>query len=127
MTRGKDQRGLGLVGAVFIFGLIGFFAIVAAKTLPLYLNQMKVARAIHQTAEDPENTNMDAVALRHRLQRRWDVEDITMLEPKEVGVEQLKDGRRALIYDYEARVNLFYNIYIVIQFKGSEPLRVVRD
>jgi hypothetical protein len=127
MTRRKDQRGLGFVGAVFIFGLIGFFAIITIKTAPLYLNEMKVKRAIHQTAVDPENANMEPFDLRRRLQRRWDVEDIVMLQPKDVAIEPMKDGRRAFVYDYEARTNLFYNIYLVIKFNGSESLRVVRD
>lgn len=125
MALRHKQRGVGLVGLFFLFGMIAFVGTVAVKCLPLYLNQMKVARSVHAVAVDPENANHDTQTLRNRLQRRWDIEDTKMLEPRDVKVEQRKDGTRALVYDYEARVNLFYNIFIVIQFKGSEALRNV--
>lgn len=28
-----------------------------------------------------------------------------------------------LACDYEARVNLFYNIFVVVHFKGDHPMR----
>jgi hypothetical protein len=127
MNNRESQQGLGLVGFVFVFALIGFFAIVTAKTVPLYLNQMKIARAVHAVAIDPDHADKDVVYLRDRLQRRWDIEDIRMLEPRDIAVVPQKDGRRSLKYDYEARENLFYNIFIVIHFTGEEKLRVVNQ
>ena len=34
-----------------------------------------------------------------------------------------KAGGRWLKYDYDARVNLFYNIYLVVEFTGEEKMR----
>jgi len=123
MTR-SNQSGIGLFGFITLMALIGFFALVTMKTVPLYLNEMKIARAVHQVAIDPAMANQDPSEIQRFLQRRWDVEDATMLQPRDVKVVKMKDGRRALKYDYDARVNLFYNVYLVINFTGDEPMRV---
>jgi hypothetical protein len=123
MTR--RQRGIGMFGFIGLMGLIGFFALVTMKVVPLYLNQMKVSKSVHQVAQDPDNADKDPHWIYDRLERRWDVEDTKLIDSKEVKLVKLKDGRRALTYDYDARVNLFYNIYVVVNFKAEEPMRVV--
>jgi hypothetical protein len=123
MTR--KQRGIGMFGFIGLVALIGFFALVTMKVLPLYLNQLKVSRAVHQVAQDPDNADKDPHWIYDRLQRRWDVEDTKILDVKDVHIGKLKDGRRALSYDYDARVNLFYNVYVVVNFKAEEPMRTV--
>ena len=115
------QSGLGLVGAVFIFGMIAFVAVVTIKTLPLYLNQMKLARAVNGIALDPELAGAEAGVLRERLQRRWDIEDIQTVTPQDVKVRRDEAGR-ALVYDYEARTHLFYNVYLVLHFSDDVAL-----
>jgi hypothetical protein len=125
MTRSR-QSGIGIFGFIVIMGLIGFFAILTIKMIPLYLNEMKVKRAVHAVAIDPDNADKDVAYITERLQRRWDVEDTRddLLLPKEVKVVKTKDGRRHLMYDYDAREKLFYNIFVVVQFTGDEPMRV---
>ncbi len=123
MTDLKRQRGVGLFGFIVIMALIGFFALVTVKTIPLYLNEMKIKRSVHAVAADPENADKDIPYIVERLQRRWDVEDAYMLEPRDVKVVKDKGGGRSLKYDYDARVNLFYNIYLVVQFTGNEKMR----
>ena len=127
MRRMSRQKGIGLFGFIFILGMVGFVATITIKVIPLYLNEMKIARAVHQVASDPQYADSDIPFLWDRLQRRWDIEDITMLTPKEVQILREKDGRRAMKYDYEARNNLFYNIFIVIHFTGDEKMRVVQQ
>lgn len=116
------QKGLGWFGLLLLFGAIAFIAIVAVKCLPLYLNQMKVAKAVSGVASDPELAASDATVIRDRLQRRWDIEDIVLLTPKDIKIRRTEAGR-FLEYDYEARTRLFYNIDVVIHFKDEVPMR----
>ncbi|MGH8444252.1 MAG: DUF4845 domain-containing protein [Solimonas sp.] len=121
----RRQRGLGWFGLLFVLAVIGFCAIVAVKTLPMYLNQMKVTSAISKIAADPDNAQADPMALRMDLQRYWDIDDIEYLLPSEVKVKRTDRGR-FLSYDYEARQRLFYNIYVVIHFADDVPLANVQ-
>lgn len=120
----KHQRGLGWFGLLLVLGTIGITAIVVVKCLPLYLNQMKLAKAVHQIADDPDLANSDPAALRNRMQRHWDIDDIILIEPKDIKVKRTDQGR-FLSYDYEARTNLFYNIYLVIHFQDDVQMRNV--
>lgn len=122
MRTPKRQRGLGWFGFLFVFAIIALAAIVTVKCLPLYLNQMKVAKAVNSVASDPELGAMEATQIRNRLQRYWDIEDISRIAPRDIKVVRDERGR-TLVYDYEARTHLFYNIYIVIQFQGETTMR----
>jgi hypothetical protein len=125
MARSR-QSGIGLFGFIVIMGLIGYFSLVTIKMIPLYLNEMKVKRAVHAVAIDPDNADKDVAYITERLQRRWDVEDTRddLIKPEAIKVVKMKDGRRHLKYDYDAREKLFYNIFVVVQFTGDEAMRV---
>lgn len=120
------QRGLGWFGLLFVLAVIGFIAIVAVKTLPIYLNQMKVVSAVHKIAADPESGAADPASIRRDLQKFWDIDDVDYLPVSEVKVKRTERGR-FLSYDYEAREHLFYNIYVVIHFADDVPLSNVQS
>ena len=126
MTGIGRQKGIGLFGFIGLMALIGFFALVTMKVVPLYLNEMKISRAVHQVSQDPDNADKDNGYIWERLQRRWDVEDAKILEPKQVQIVKQADGKH-MKYDYDARVNLFYNVYVVVNFKTDERMRAVTN
>ncbi|WP_028080748.1 DUF4845 domain-containing protein [Solimonas soli] len=122
----QRQRGLGLFGLVFVLAVIAFLAIVGVKTVPMYLNQMKVASAMSKIAADPENANADPLTIRKDLQKYWDIDDVEYLSVNDVKIKRTDRGR-FISYDYEARERLFYNIYIVIHFADDVPLANVQS
>jgi hypothetical protein len=67
-------------------------------------------------------SDIDPVDVRRDIERRWDIDYISQLEPKDIKVGNTDQGL-AISYDYEARAHLFYNVYIVIHFADSIPLR----
>lgn len=121
------QKGLGWFGLLFVFGVIAFVAIVGAKCLPIYLNQMKLQSALNKVASEADgggDEERGAQMLRITLQRYWDIDDITRIQPKDIKVKRTERGR-FMVYDYEAKERLFYNIYIVIHFAGEVPMTKV--
>ena len=118
------QRGLGLFGLIFLLGLIGFVALVVVKCMPLYLNQMTIARDLHEVAKqvNSSGSDIDFAEVRRDVERRWDIDYINQLEPKDIKIGNTDKGV-AMSYDYEARAHLFYNIFIVIHFAEDIPLR----
>ncbi len=120
----KRQRGMGWFGLMLVFAAIGFLAIVVIKVGPLYLNHMTVVRVVSNVADDPEMGNANAQQIRSALQRRWDIDYIEQIEARDIKVKRSALGRM-LAYDYEARVKLFYNIYVVVHFKDEHLMRNV--
>ncbi len=124
MNMRRQQRGLGFWGLLFVLAVGGFAALVLIKCVPIYINEMAVTRAVHDvasknTASDGE---VDVAAIRDSLQRRWDIDYINRIEPKDIKVVRDEHGLK-LSYDYEAREHLFYNIFIVIHFAEDIPIR----
>lgn len=120
----KRQRGMGWFGLLLIVAAIAFVAIVVIKVGPLYLNHMTVARVVKNVADDPEMANANVQQIRIALQRRWDIDYIDQIEARDIKVKRGAAGRM-LSYDYEARVSLFYNIYVVVHFKADHLMRNV--
>ena len=117
----KRQRGLGLWGWIFVLGVIGFVALVTLQLVPIYLAELSIQRVVKATAQDPANANAPIQTLRTNMKTRWDVEGITTLSPNDITLERYGAGR-ALVYDYEARAELFYNISLVVHFENKFPM-----
>jgi hypothetical protein len=124
MKTRHGQRGLGIFGLIFLLGLIGFVALVVIKCMPLYLNQMTIARDLHEVAKQVSSSGseIDVTDVRRDIERRWDIDYVNQLEPKDIKVGNTPQGVMAMSYDYEARAHLFYNIFIVIHFSEDIPL-----
>lgn len=116
----SKRRQQGFIKLLFTFGSIAFVAIVGIKLFPLYGNQLKLERAVKGVASEG---TIDPVAVRNSLQRRWDIEDIVQIQPKDILIERGQNGGGALVYNYEARTHLFYNVDLVLKFDGRAPVQ----
>jgi Tfp pilus assembly major pilin PilA len=117
----KRQQGLGLWGWMFVLGVIGFVTLITLKLVPIYLAEMSIQRVVKAAANDPGNASAPIQVLRNNMKTRWDVEGITTLDVSDVTLEKHGAGR-ALAYDYEARVELFSNISLVVSFAEKYPM-----
>ena len=118
----KQQKGLGLFGLIFVFAMIGFTALVVMRCWPVYLNQMKIEKAINNAAADPEvAAAQDSSPLSHKLEHFWDVDSIDSLDYHKVRLVR-EDRGMVIQYKYEARTPLFYNISLLFDFQGSVPV-----
>lgn len=121
MQMRSRQRGAGLLKLLFVVGNLVLYAIVGAKLFPIYSNHFKLVKAVKSVAQEGE---VDALAVQKALSRRWMIEDIVTIDPKDIKVVRGDEKKLSLDYDYESRVHLFYNIDVVLTFTGSEPLKL---
>lgn len=118
MLNRQRQRGLGWFGMLCLFAFIGFVTLLVFTCLPVYLNQMKIARAVNAVAQDAPGS---VTEVRKSLQRYWDIEGIEELTPKDVRVVRGSGGRQ-LTYYYEAHRHLFANVSLVLEFEDAVPM-----
>ena len=126
MKTRKSQLGLTLWSGLYLFGSIAFIALCGIKIGPLYLNEFTVNKAVRDVAAQASvvGTEVDVAAVRSALQKRWDIDYIDQLEPRDIKVVRTTGGL-FLSYDYDAEVPLFANIIVVARFKQDIPLRAV--
>lgn len=120
MKSRRYQKGLSMWQLSYVLGSLAVFGIVGVKALPLYLEYLKVERAVKATAS---SGSADPVSAHRELQRRWDIEDIKTIQPKDVKVLRTDKGV-ALNYDYDASVDLFFNAKLLLHFAGNEPVNL---
>ncbi len=113
------QRGATFLGMVTIVAILGLGIYGVIRMLPLYLEYMAVVRAMEQTAK--ENPGANQQALRTSLIRRWTVEDIKSIEPKDIEITRAGNGFVMRAW-YRAEAPFISNVSLVADFDKSVPV-----
>jgi len=117
----KNQRGLSLLGFIFILVLVLFFTYIGIKLVPIYLNHWSLMSEVRAVASEPGSANKAPNTLRRELQRRFNVSYVEYVEPRHIEIERGEELRIVVRYDVEQ--HLIGNIDAVIRFNSAEPLR----
>jgi len=121
MSSMHHQRGLSLLGFIFILALVLFFTFIGIKLVPIYLNHMSVVSEVKAVASEPGSADKPPNTVRRELLRRLDVSYVDYVEPENVRVVQ-GDGV-SLVVEYQVERHLIGNIDVVIRFNRVERLR----
>jgi hypothetical protein len=114
---GRRQQGLGLVPLILVLAIAGTVIVIGLKLVPVYLEYYSIKRAlVHTVQEDARNATV--ADLRKAFQRRAEVDDIKSVTAAEVDIT--KDGGTPVMsVSYAAKVHLFYNASICLDFDAS--------
>ena len=111
----RGQRGMTSIGVLSVLALAGLIAYAGLRLIPLYLNYMKVARTLETTATEFKADNPDLGGIRRSLEKHWQIEDISSVDPKEV--EILQDGGGVSLHvAYVDTVPYISNISLAVRF-----------
>lgn len=119
MDMRSRQTGITFIGWVFLLVPIAIVGYAAIRLTPVYLNYMKVAKTLKQTAEEHKNDSMlNPAAVHKSLEKRFDIEGINYPEVTDVTVARTGDNWN-LSVDYEDMVPMFAGISLVVHFDKS--------
>lgn len=124
----KKQSGMTLIGFIVILAVAGFFALMAMKLVPSYLEYFGVVKAMNQLANEPGAAEKSINEIRSELDYKASfqyVDDATLSGQggsQPVRVER-KNGQTSLIVDYDKRVPFIYNIEFLMHFQKTVPLK----
>jgi hypothetical protein len=109
------QRGATLVGMVVIISILGFALYAGIRLMPVYLEYMAVVRALEQTAKEHEDGSTSPTDLRNALDRRWTIEDIHSIAPKDIEIKKAGAGYTMRAW-YRAEAPFVGNVSLVADF-----------
>ena len=112
------QRGATFIGMLVIVAIIGFGLYGAIRLVPLYLEYMAVARAMEQTAKEHKDGLTTPNELRTSLDRRWTIEDIKSVQPKEIEIKKTGSGY-TMHARYWAQAPFIANVSLLVDFDKS--------
>ncbi len=118
MKRLSRQRGLGMLGWVAVIGVVVFFGTLAAKLMPVYVDNMTVRSIIQAVAADPEAGGKSAGQLRSEISRQFITNRVEVINPRDI---KFKYERNVITVDasYEVRVPVMYNVDAVVRFDNQ--------
>jgi Domain of unknown function (DUF4845) len=118
----SKQRGITLIGWLFLLVPLAIVVYAAIRLTPIYLNYMKVARTVDQVAEELGDAgSLNDRTIRRALEKRLDIESVSYPDVKDLGVR--RDGQTWIIEaKYEDIAPLFANLSLLLQFDKSKSI-----
>jgi hypothetical protein len=126
MNMQRNNRGLTLIGFLVVLCVAGFFAYLAMRLLPMYIEYFGVVKAMEMVKNEPGSAQKSVEEIRRDLSAKFDTQyvDDNSVPPQAISVKR-EAGGATLRIAYEKRVNFMYNIDIVGVFDKSVILRNV--
>lgn len=112
----QRQTGITFIGWLFLLVPVAIIGYCVIRLTPVYLNSMKVSKALQQTAVDFKGEDqLSPQSVRVALEKRFDVDAIDFPNVKTVEIKREGD-QWVMISNYEDKVSLFKNISLLVQF-----------
>lgn len=109
------QRGATFLGMLIIVAILGLGVYAGIRLVPLYFEYMAVVRAMDQTAKEEDGSSTSPQQLRTSLDRRWTIEDIHSIDPKEIEIKKIANGF-SMRANYRAEAPFIANVSLVVDF-----------
>lgn len=120
----KKQRGLTLIGFIFILIIAAFFALMAMRLVPSYIEYFGVVKSMKSLAAEPNSANKSMADIRGELNFKASfqyVDDSTLSGRQAVRVDRT-NGKSNLVVDYNKKVPFLYNISFLLHFSKTVAL-----
>jgi hypothetical protein len=114
----RRQRGVTFIGWLILLIPVAVLGYVGIRLVPIYLNYMRVAHSVEQTAVEMKSEDVGTLTpllIRATLSKHFDIESISFPDVKDVSVT--RDGSGWTIEaKFEDTAPIFGNISMVVDF-----------
>ena len=117
----RTQSGMTLIGFVIVLGVIGLFAYIAMKLVPMYSEYYAVKQALKGLEQEPGIANREPAKIQDLFFRRLYVSYSENVKPGDLTIER-QDGGWLMSVEYEVRQPMIGNLDVVGKFATSELL-----
>jgi hypothetical protein len=119
----SKQRGVTLIGWIFLLIPIAILLYAGIRLAPVYLNYMKVSRSMNQlVSEMHANETASAGIIRNSLEKHLDVESVDYPALKDFDIR--RDGAVWIVQTtYDETAPLFSNISLVVSFDKTVQIQ----
>ncbi|NCT66281.1 MAG: DUF4845 domain-containing protein [Rhodanobacteraceae bacterium] len=116
-------RGVTLIGFAIMLCVLGFFAYLAMRLIPVYVEYFGVVKAMEQVRSESGAGQKSLDEIRRDLSVKFDAQyvDDASVPPQAIMLKR-EGGASTLRIAYEKRVPFMYNIDLVAKFDKSVSL-----
>ena len=123
MNLHRKVKGITLIGFVIVLCVLGFFAYMAMRLIPMYTEYFGVVKAMEQVRKEPGAGQKSLDQIRRELSVKFDAQyvDDASVPPSAIMLRR-EAGGAVLQIAYEKRVPFLYNLELVGKFEKSMRL-----
>jgi uncharacterized protein DUF4845 len=117
MRRRAKQRGLSIVGFLFVAAMVVMFVMIGFRLLPTYIEYYSVQKALEQALADTKDLNSTA-EVRAAFQKRADAGYIESVSARDIEVVKTKNDLTASV-SWTRKLPLVGNVSLFLEFDAS--------
>lgn len=112
------QRGLSMIGFLFVAVILIFVAMLAMKLVPAYIEFASVKKILTSMSESSDLKSKSNAEIRSDFMKRAGVDYVTVVKPEDISVDR-RGGNPVVTVEYTFRTVLFGNLSLIADFKAS--------
>ncbi|HET9463497.1 MAG TPA: DUF4845 domain-containing protein [Thiobacillus sp.] len=112
------QRGLSMIGFLFVAAVLVALAMLAMKLVPAYIEFFSVKKILATMGQASDIRSKSNAEIRGDFARRANVGYVTVVKPGNLTIDR-RSGIPVISADYEFRTKLFGNVSLVVDFSAS--------
>ena len=117
----RTQSGMTLIAFVIVLAVVGLFAYVAMKLVPMYSEYYAVKQALKGLAAEPGIADQDPAKIQDLFFRRLYISYAEDVKPEHDKITRGDNGWKMDV-NYEVRKPMMANLDVVGKFSASENL-----
>jgi predicted membrane protein len=114
----SQQRGLTMLGFLFVAVMLIFVAMLAMKLVPAYIEFFSVKKILNTMGQESDLKSKSNADIRNDFIKRADVGYVTAVKPEDLTIDR-RNGAPVVSADYVFRSKLVGNVSIVVDFSAS--------
>jgi len=114
----NNQRGLSMIGFLFVAAVLIFVAMLAMKLVPAYIEFFSVKKILAAMGQDSSLRSKSNAEIRSDFSKRADASYVDAVESSDLTIERSSAGTVVSV-DYEFRTKLLGNASLVVDFSAS--------
>jgi hypothetical protein len=115
----KNQKGITGIGIALILGMIAFFALIAMRLFPIYMEHFSVTTHLENLATDEATKGKNNGEIVRKLFTSFQIDDVKAVKREHVYIERHKDGGMTVAIEYEVRTSGIGNVDMVVKFSDE--------
>ena len=114
----SKQRGLSMIGFLFVAVVLVAIAMLAMKLVPAYIEFFSVKKILATMGQESDIRSKSNAEIRSDFSRRANVGYVTVVKPENLTIDR-RGGTPVISADYEFRTKLIGNASLVVDFSAS--------
>ena len=114
------QKGMTLLGVLMLAAVIAFFAYVAIKLVPVYIENFSVSSSLKTLGEEKAQ-GVATGELKGQLLKRLEINNVRSVQPGDITIRS-EGNFRIVTVNYEVRTRFYGNVYLLVAFTDRAVL-----